>query len=29
MQTTFEKTHDNYNIVEAYRREADRQIDRI
>ena len=25
MQTTFERTHDNYNIVQRYRVEAERQ----
>ena len=25
MQTTFERTHDNYNIVYRYRAEAERQ----
>ena len=25
MQTTFERTHDNYNIVQRYRTEAERQ----
>lgn len=27
MQTTFERTHDNYNIVQKYRIDADKQLE--
>lgn len=27
MQTTFERTHDNYNIVQKYRVDAEKQLE--